>query len=685
MHHILLKALASGLIMSLFPYAAISAPPKPAQTDSLLTLLPKTPDAADRGRIYVQLADLSGDSLELAAPYWEAALAEAHKAGDTYGCKDALDFLVRKFADRDTRRAEKYIALSDSILPGSRHALFRSSLYAYYLWKQMNDNNSIETVTRALEELKGKNYDRLTPEERIEWEFLTGLAIDFSSVTTEAYDNIAKAIPYVERALENLRKYPLEERLHLEKICHDELSDLYMLCKDKRAEEQIGQCIDLHRKWLAMDDRFERPHRDTTGYMMRAYAKMVYLRDLISRDKLNEYYQKCIELARARGDMAEIYSTSARYYQCTGDYERAVAYIDSTITAYKSKGIKADLAPIYATQSYLYEKMGDYKNALKAVRTTNNIRFNERVEEAQSSLAEMQTLFEVGRLEFEKSRLTGRIRFIALLAGGILVLLLIGWSVYQYVMVRQLKQIRRQLTDANEEITRQSRRAMESEKMKTAFINSMCHEIRTPLNAINGFSDLLLEGDHDHDTRREFREQIWASTTALTTLLENMLELSRLVSSEEPLPLAETDLGLLCAERLQIQRELSQNPSVEYVLKGGGRGTCVIPTNETYMTRVIDNLLQNAAKFTAAGSVTVCCDKDDRTRKLRIRVTDTGIGIAPDKQEWVFDRFTKVDSFKPGSGIGLYLCRLIVTRLGGAIRVCPDYRAGCCIEITLPY
>lgn len=651
----------------------------------MLTLLPKTPDAAGRERIYVQLADLSGDSLELAAPHWEAALAEAHKAGDTYGCKDALDFLVRKFADRDTRRAEKYIALSDSILPGSRHALFRSSLYAYYLWKQMNDNNSIETVTRALEELKGKNYDRLTPEERIEWELLTGLAIDFSSVTTEAYDNIAKAIPYVERALENLRKYPLEERLHLEKICHDELSDLYMLCKDKRAEEQIGQCIDLHRKWLAMDDRFERPHRDTTGYMMRAYAKMVYLRDLISRDKLNEYYQKCIGLARARGDMAEIYSTSARYYQCTGDYERAVAYIDSTITVYKSKGIKADLAPIYATQSYLYEEMGDYKNALKAVRTTNNIRFNERVEEAQSSLAEMQTLFEVGRLEFEKSRLTGRIRFIALLAGGILVLLLVGWSVYQYVMVRQLKQIRRQLTDANEEITRQSRRAMESEKMKTAFINSMCHEIRTPLNAINGFSDLLLEGDHDHNTRREFREQIWASTTALTTLLENMLELSSLVSSEEPLPLAETDLGLLCAERLQIQRELSQNPSVEYILKGGGRGTCVIPTNETYMTRVIDNLLQNAAKFTAAGSVTVCCDKDDSTRKLRIRVTDTGIGIVPDKQEWVFDRFTKVDSFKPGSGIGLYLCRLIVTRLGGAIRVCPDYRAGCCIEITLPY
>ena len=669
MHHILLKALASGLIMSLFPYAAISAPPKPAQTDSLLTLLPKTPDAADRGRIYVQLADLSGDSLELAAPYWEAALAEAHKAGDTYGCKDALDFLVRKFADRDTRRAEKYIALSDSILPGSRHALFRSSLYAYYLWKQMNDNNSIETVTRALEELKGKNYDRLTPEERIEWEFLTGLAIDFSSVTTEAYDNIAKAIPYVERALENLRKYPLEERLHLEKICHDELSDLYMLCKDKRAEEQIGQCIDLHRKWLAMDDRFERPHRDTTGYTMRAYSKMLYLRELISKEKATQYYGKCMELARARGDLAEIYSTSARYYQYMEEYERAVAYIDSAVTVYKRNGTKADFASIYAVQSWLYEHLGDYKNALEALRESNTIRHNDRVEEAQNSLAEMQTLFEVGQLELEKSRLANRMKFIALLAGGVLLLLLVGWSVYQYVMVRRLKQIRRQLTDANQEITRQSRRATESEKMKTAFINSMCHEIRTPLNAINGFSDLLLEGDHDHDTRREFREQIWTNTTALTTLLENMLELSSLVCSEAPLPQTDTDIGLLCAERLEYQKRQSNNPQVEYIFKGGGEGSCIIPTNVFYMTRVIDNLLQNAAKFTAAGSVTLSCRNDGERRTLHIAVSDTGIGIPPEKQEWVFERFTKVDPFKPGSGIGLYLSRQIVTRLiAGGIR-----------------
>ena len=684
MRQMLLKALASGLIMSLFPFAAISAPAGPSHADSLLRLLSKTHDAVGRERIYVQLADLSGDSLELAAPYWDAALAEARKSGDLYGCKDALDFLVRKFAGRDSQRAEKYIALADSILPGPRHALFRSSLYAYYIWKLMNDNNAVETVKHELDRLKTKIHNELSPEERIEWEFLTGLSLDFSSLATEAYDNIAKAIPYVEQALKKLEAYPLEERLHMERICRDELSELYMLSKDKRAEKQIQQCIDLHRAWLAMDDRFERPYRDTTGYTMRAYSKMLYLRELISKEKATQYYGKCMELARARGDLAEIYSTSARYYQYMEEYERAVAYIDSAVTVYKRNGTKADFASIYAVQSWLYEHLGDYKNALEALRESNTIRHNDRVEEAQNSLAEMQTLFEVGQLELEKSRLANRMKFIALLAGGVLLLLLVGWSVYQYVMVRRLKQIRRQLTDANQEITRQSRRATESEKMKTAFINSMCHEIRTPLNAINGFSDLLLEGDHDHDTRREFREQIWASTTALTTLLENMLELSSLVSSEAPLPQTYTDIGLLCAERLEYQKRQSNNPQVEYIFKGGGEGPCIIPTNVFYMTRVIDNLLQNAAKFTAAGSVTLSCEKDDSQRRLRIRVADTGIGIDPDKREWVFERFAKVDPFKPGSGIGLYLCRLIVTRLGGEIRVCPEYRAGCCIDIVLP-
>ena len=683
MRQMLLKALASGLIMSLFPFAAISAPAGPSHADSLLRLLSKTHDAVGRERIYVQLADLSGDSLELAAPYWDAALAEARKSGDLYGCKDALDFLVRKFAGRDSQRAEKYIALADSILPGPRHALFRSSLYAYYIWKLINDNNAVETVKHELDRLKTKIHNELSPEERIEWEFLTGLSLDFSSLATEAYDNIGKAIPYVEQALKKLEAYPLEERLHMERICRDELSELYMLSKDKRAEKQIQQCIGPAPR-MAGDGR---PLRTPPPRHDGLHDARLLEDALSARADLQREGQRILREMHGAGPRQRRSGRDLQHQRPLLPVHggiRAGRGLHRLVTVYKRNGTKADFASIYAVQSWLYENLGDYKNALEALRTSNSIRHDDRVEEAQSSLAEMQTLFEVGRLEFEKSRLTGRIRFIALLAGGILVLLLIGWSVYQYVMVRRLTHIRRQLTDANEEITRQSRRAMESEKMKTAFINSMCHEIRTPLNAINGFSELLLDDTLDAHTRREFREQIWTNTTALTTLLENMLELSSLVSSEAPLPQTDTDIGLLCAERLEYQKRQSNNPQVEYIFKGGGEGPCIIPTNVFYMTRVIDNLLQNAAKFTAAGSVTLSCEKDDSKRRLRIRVADTGIGIDPDKREWVFERFAKVDPFKPGSGIGLYLCRLIVTRLGGEIRVCPEYRAGCCIDIVLP-
>ena len=679
MRQMLLKALASGLIMSLFPFAAISAPAGPSHADSLLRLLSKTHDAVGRERIYVQLADLSGDSLELAAPYWDAALAEARKSGDLYGCKDALDFLVRKFAGRDSQRAEKYIALADSILPGPRHALFRSSLYAYYIWKLMNDNNAVETVKHELDRLKTKIHNELSPEERIEWEFLTGLSLDFSSLATEAYDNIGKAIPYVEQALKKLEAYPLEERLHMERICRDELSELYMLSKDKRAEKQIQQCIDLHRAWLAMDDRFERPYRDTTGYTMRAYSKMLYLRELISKEKATQYYGKCMELARARGDLAEIYSTSARYYQYMEEYERAVAYIDSAVTVYKRNGTKADFASIYAVQSWLYEHLGDYKNALEALRESNTIRHNDRVEEAQNSLAEMQTLFEVGQLELEKSRLANRMKFIALLAGGVLLLLLVGWSVYQYVMVRRLKQIRRQLTDANQEITRQSRRAMESEKMKTAFINSMCHEIRTPLNAIVGFSRLLTT-EEDPEVRKEYNDIVSLNNGLLLQIISDVLDLSRIESGRSDPVKSRFDLRTLCREAVETFRLQTPEEVVLDVEKG--LPSCTVCQYRQGLMQILANFIRNALKFTPRGFVTVGFER--KRDRLSLYVRDTGIGIPAEELDKIFERFYKVDTFTQGTGLGLSICKSIAEQMGAQIGVDSAVGEGSCFRVEMP-
>ena len=102
------------------------------------------------------------------------------------------------------------------------------------------------------------------------------------------------------------------------------------------------------------------------------------------------------------------------------------------------------------------------------------------------------------------------------------------------------------------------------------------------------------------------------------------------------------------------------------------------------LNQVLMNLLSNAAKFTEKGEIRLSCHLDSVKQQLIIAVSDTGMGIPPDKQEWVFERFTKIDSFKPGTGLGLYMCRIIISRLGGTIQVDSDYTSGCRIVICLP-
>ena len=449
MRPISLKTLSGALFITLC--AATTAFAATTEADSLSAALSRARTPAEREQTYVRLADLCADSTALAALYWEAALTEAAGSGDDYGCREALDRLVQGFSAKQPERALEYVRLADSLLPDRRFALFRASLNAFWLWKQMSVANSFEAIDRAQAEFRERQPGSLTPEEEIEWEFLTGLSIDYSSIATEAYGNIPQAIPYVEQALAKLEKYPLEERVHFEKLCREELADIYLYADDPRAAGQIGRCIDLHRAWVAADKRFERPRRDSAEYLMRSYGKMVFLGGLLTREEVDGYYDKCMELARGRGDREEIYNTSARYYRDRGDYERSTAYMDSLLTHYAETGKKADLGSIYIAQSHLYEKAGDYAKALEAMRKGNDFRYHSRMDQAQSKLAEMQALYDVNRLELEKSRLADRNKLFLLVAGGIVLLLLAGWAAYQQAMVRRLKLARTQFMAASEE------------------------------------------------------------------------------------------------------------------------------------------------------------------------------------------------------------------------------------------
>lgn len=258
------------------------------------------------------------DSLS-AAPtsHWEQTLAEAAGAGDDYGCREALDRLVQKLAAREPERALEFIRLADSLLPEPRHALVPHIAQRQPALETDDCRQFVRSDGPRAGETPGKETGRPHARRADRAGIPDGLSIDYQSIAAEAYGNIPQAIPYVEQALRRLEKYPLDERIHLEKLCREELSDLYSYAEDRRAAGELEKCLDLHRAWLAMDTRPDRPHRDTTEYPMRIYGKMVFLLDLIPRERLTEYYDRCMRLARERNDLEEIYRTSARYYECT--------------------------------------------------------------------------------------------------------------------------------------------------------------------------------------------------------------------------------------------------------------------------------------------------------------------------------------------------------------------------------
>lgn len=672
-------SLISGILL-MIPYilfaTVISTP-----ADSLQNLLKDCPDTGKRAIIYVHLADIYVDSINIAPAYWNKALTEAVKAKDEYITKLALDALVKSYAAKDEEKVKQYIDIARRVLPESHNTLFVNYLYCYNIWMEMRKNNSLELIEQELNELKDEEVKAMTVEEQIRWEYLTGVSLDYLSLLTHAYREIGKAIPYIERALDKVSKFPMKDRIHFEILCRYELSDLYTATEDRKAADEINKMIELNREWNSLNTSFERKFLDESDYYMKQYSLIIFLGDLIDKKETQKYYEKYIGIARKKNKMKSTYETRARYYKTIGDYQASITYIDSTIltTHYEPEV----LIPLYTVKAGLYYKMKDYKNAYLTLKEGNRLRTRDKSTKREQQMAEMQTRFDVSKLELEKMSLAYKNKQIALIASCILLIGLIAWSIYQRYMVKRLKKMHRKLMVANEEVKRQSEKATESEKMKTAFLNSICHEIRTPLNSIAGFSELITDDSLDTATRVEFKELILNNSTALLSMVNNILELSELVSSYEPLPVEPTDVYGLCVEEMEILKDRILNPDILCITEADKK-EIIIPTNAFYLSRVIGNLLGNAAKFTEKGTITLTCRIDEEQGVLIISITDTGIGIPTDKQEWVFERFTKVDDFKPGTGLGLYICRIIIQRLSGSISIDSCYTKGCKVSVCLP-
>lgn len=675
------------IIILISPYSLMS---KETPADSLKSLFVHAETQQERMERCLNLDNyyrnyLLKDSL----PLTHILLEEGIKSNNEYIIADALRKIIlgidRKVRVLTNDSVLHYLNLAERYLTGERRKSFVTEVYLKHI-RSISDWTDDES--RTINELTKKYADsKENPKDiyfQIERNYALGMAaaLSISETRLEAYKNASR---YFDRLFDLIQELPIEYGAELLFWVNDNIYLSYLNSKEnEKTVAFLETMMNMLEQYKETPDVRKDIYQNFEYVYMLYYLGMAHFPSLVGYEKAYDCLIKSDKMLRKRDDLLTLYFSYRSFYEDMGDYNKTILYQDSVIYLMKSDDSATALAVLssaYKDQAKSYAALHNYKAAYARMEEYDVLREKMINEESNRLRAEMDTRYDLNHLELERERLISRNRHIASLAISFVLLLSIAWGISQRLHLNKQKLIQKKLVESNKEVIRQSEKAQESEKMKTAFVNSMCHEIRTPLNAINGFSNLLLDESIDAECKEEFPELIQKNTDLLTRLLTDLLEVSTLSSSVEELPMEEADIYSICMQEMDKLESTEKKKDIRYCLDLD-EGNCNIHTNVPYLSQTIAHLLNNANKFTESGQITLSCHKVDD--QLVIKVTDTGIGIPAEKQEWVFDRFTKLDEFKPGAGLGLYICQLIVKRLGGTIQIDKEYTQGTSFVLTFP-
>jgi len=237
------------------------------------------------------------------------------------------------------------------------------------------------------------------------------------------------------------------------------------------------------------------------------------------------------------------------------------------------------------------------------------------------------------------------------------------------------------------EIEDKSRQLEVASQHKSEFLANMSHELRTPLNAIIGFSEVLTDrmfGDLN-EKQEEYLKDIYASGAHLLSLINDILDLSKIEAGRMELELADFDLPQAIDNALMLVRERAGRRSITLHTAVDAR-LGQVRADERKIRQVVLNLLSNAIKFTPEGGrIEVAASPRDGS--VEVSVSDTGVGIAPEDHEAVFEEFRQVGTVEKkaeGTGLGLTLCRKFVELHGGKIWVKSELGVGSTFTFTIP-
>ena len=230
-------------------------------------------------------------------------------------------------------------------------------------------------------------------------------------------------------------------------------------------------------------------------------------------------------------------------------------------------------------------------------------------------------------------------------------------------------------------------KAIESEKIKTAFLANMSHEIRTPMNGIIGFAELLNEPNLGEEKRKKYSKIIFDSSQKLMVLINDVLDLSKLESNKVVVSRDFINVDIFCQKLFQFYELKINEKGLKFSFSNLiAQKDFMLYTDEQKLWQVLNNILNNALKFTCAGSIDFKCSI--LRNEVVFSISDTGVGIDKQYHSLLFERFSQIEhtltAQVKGSGLGLFISKNLISLLGGRIWLESEINLGSTFFVSIP-
>lgn len=266
-------------------------------------------------------------------------------------------------------------------------------------------------------------------------------------------------------------------------------------------------------------------------------------------------------------------------------------------------------------------------------------------------------------------------------------------------MLRHLTDAQQELIEVNQELDRRvdqlaqaNLQMFESNRLKSDFLTNMSHELRTPMNSILGFTDLLRQQADLSDRHQGYLANIQRSGHGLLVLIEDVLNLAKMEAGKMQVKSTRFNLQPVVAQQVEVYRQMAQERNID-IQFDPQEPTIEIEQDQSKIEQILINLLSNAIKFTPEGGLITVSSGFLTPERVHFTVEDTGIGIAEEELEVIFEKFRQASAVMTGdgltrevsgTGLGLSIVRELCKLLGGEVRLCSELGKGSTFRVIVP-